>query len=89
MGWGLALVSVFIPVAHFVLVPTFALAGVLLAALRAREDRRLMEVRGACPRCGTEQRFKVGGRFAPERSLDCPRCHSNLVLRADDGGRAP
>jgi hypothetical protein len=81
--WGLALASVFVPVAHFILVPTFAVAGVVVAVLRAREDRRLLEVLGTCPRCGTEQRFEVGGRFAQERSLDCPRCHSHLVVRAD------
>jgi hypothetical protein len=80
--WGLALVSVFIPVAHFILVPTFAISGIVIAILRAREDRRLLEVVGACPRCGAQQHFKAGGRFAEERNLDCPSCHSRLVVRA-------
>src|SRR5262245_20952972 len=82
--WGVALVSVFIPVAHFILVPTFVLAGIGVAIVRAREDRRLLKVRGACPRCGAEQDFKVGGRFASTRSLDCPKCHNHLVLTARD-----
>jgi hypothetical protein len=86
--WGLALAGLFIPVAHFILVPTFVVAGIVAAVLRAREDRRLLEVCGRCPRCGAEQQFKIGGRFAPERSFDCPRCHSNLVMHASAEGPA-
>src|SRR5574341_1529883 len=57
MFWGLALVGLFIPVVHFVLVPTFVAAGMIMAV-------------------------KPGGRFASERSLDCPKCHGNLTLVA-------
>jgi hypothetical protein len=81
--WGLAIVSLFIPVAHFILVPTFVIAGIAVAVLRMREDTRLLGVRGTCPRCGQEQHFEVGGRFAPSRSLDCPTCHNTLTLTAD------
>jgi hypothetical protein len=80
MCWGGALVGLFIPVAHFILVPTFVTAGVILAVKRGREDRRLIAVRGACPRCGNEQEFKPGGRFVAGRKFDCPRCHGNLGL---------
>jgi hypothetical protein len=67
-------------VAHFVLVPTFVTAGIIMAAKRTREDRRLLLVRGACPRCGVEQEFKPGGRFVSGRSIGCPRCHGNFTL---------
>jgi hypothetical protein len=80
MFWGLALGSVFIPVAHFVLVPTFVVAGIVMAVKRAREDRRLLRVRGACPRCGAVQDLQPGGRFVDGRSFDCPKCHGNLTL---------
>jgi hypothetical protein len=79
MCWGLALVSLFIPVAHFILVPTFVAAGVIVAVKRVREDRRLVRLRGACPRCEAEQEFKPGGRFA-SRGIVCPKCHGNLTL---------
>jgi transposase-like protein len=59
---------------------TFVTAGVIMAVKRAREDRRLVLLRGACPRCGANQEFKPGGRFASERNLDCPKCHGNLTL---------
>ena len=80
MFWGLALGGLFIPVAHLVLVPAFLVAGIVTAAKRAREDRRLVQVRGTCPRCGAAQELRPGGRFASGRSLDCPRCHGNLTL---------
>jgi hypothetical protein len=80
--WGCALVGLFIPVAHFVLVPSFVTAGIIVATRRAREDRRLVLVRGACPRCGVEQELKPGGRFVSGRSIDCPQCHGNLTLVA-------
>ena len=81
--WGLALAGLFIPVAHFILVPTFLLAGIAVAILRAREDKRLLKVMGVCPRCSVRQEFSVGGRFEAQRSLDCPRCHNTLTLSAD------
>jgi|SRR5215510_1796483 len=80
--WGLALAGLFIPVAHFILVPTFTVAGIAVAALRIREDRRLVKVRGVCPRCGAAQEFNGGGRFTAERTLNCPRCHNHLTLTA-------
>jgi hypothetical protein len=89
MFWGLALGSVFIPVAHFVLVPTFVVAGIVMAVKRAREDRRLLRVRGACPRCGAVQELQPGGRFVDGRSFDCPKCHGNLTLATRPGERDP
>jgi hypothetical protein len=89
MFWGLGLASVFIPVAHFVLVPTFVVAGIVMAVKRAREDRRLLLVRGACPRCGAVQELRPGGRFVDGRSFDCPKCHGNLTLVTASAEPAP
>ena len=80
MFWGLALVSVFIPVAHFLLVPTFTVAGIVMAVKRAREDRRLVVLRGTCPRCGAVHELRPGGRFVAGRRVDCPTCHGDLTL---------
>jgi hypothetical protein len=79
--WALALVALFIPVAHFILVPTLVIVGIVAAVRRGREARRLVNVRGTCPRCGVERRFDVGGRFGVERAFDCPWCHNILRLR--------
>jgi hypothetical protein len=87
MFWGLALLGLFIPVAHFILVPTFFVAGIVVAVKRSREDRRLLAVCGACPRCGAQQTFKGGGRFASGRTLDCPACHGTFTV-AEPGAPA-
>ena len=55
-------------------------AGIVIAIKRSREERRLAEVRGGCPRCGAQQVFKAGGRFEPGRSFDCPACHGTIAL---------
>jgi hypothetical protein len=88
MFWGLGLACVFIPVAHFVLVPTFVVGGIVMAVKRAREDRRLLSVRGPCPRCGVEQELKPGGRFVDGRTFDCPACHGNITLATTAPQRA-
>lgn len=84
MFWALALGGLFIPVAHFILVPTFVVTGIIVGLKRAREDRRLVQLRGACPRCGAAQEFKAGGRFATGCSVDCPKCHGTLTLLAGE-----
>jgi hypothetical protein len=78
--WGLAVPAVFMPVAHFILVPTLLLTGVVVAVLRSREDVRLLGAHGRCPRCGVEQDFPGAGRFQGEQALDCPRCHNRITL---------
>jgi len=87
MFWALALGGLFIPVAHFILVPSFLTAGIIMAVKRSKEDRRLAAVSGPCPRCGAQQTLKAGGRFADGRSLDCPACHGTFALAVP--GSAP
>jgi len=78
--WGLAVVAVFIPVAHFVLVPSMVAAGIVTGVVAFRQRDRLLQVAGACPRCGVRQRFAPGGAFHPGRTFDCPRCRHALTV---------
>ena len=82
--WGLALLGLFVPVAHLVLVPALLAAGLIAGVRRAREEWTLVTVRGSCPRCGRTQEFAVGGRLTTERSFDCPACHNYLNLVTGD-----
>jgi hypothetical protein len=50
--WGLAVVTVFIPVAHFVLVPGFLIAGPVMAVQRYRTGESVEGATGVCPTCG-------------------------------------
>jgi hypothetical protein len=79
-GLGLAVLGVFIPIAHFFLVPGFLLGGLFLGLRRLRERRTLIEVRGTCPRCGVEQTFEAGGQWRGSARVTCSNCHNTLDL---------
>ncbi|MCC7071390.1 MAG: hypothetical protein IT383_08710 [Deltaproteobacteria bacterium] len=81
--WGAGLVCVFIPVLHFVLVPTLAILGPVIAVLRLTERVSLVEVRGACPRCLVARRFEASGRFKDGRALHCDGCGNDIDVRVD------
>lgn len=80
---GLAVLAVFIPVAHFVLVPTLLVAGMVIGVRRLREDQILTHVHAACPRCGLEQDFQKSGRSRGHWTLDCAGCRNSLLLFTD------
>jgi hypothetical protein len=86
--WVAAAGAVFVPVAHFLLVPALAIAGPVWAVIRFREHQRLVRVRGVCPRCGRPQEFVPGGSIARQPAVDCPGCLNRLVVttgEADSG----
>ncbi len=49
--WGLAIVTVFIPLAHFVLVPGFLIAGPIIAYKRYQMAEHPSSANGECPTC--------------------------------------
>jgi hypothetical protein len=88
IAWLLALPAIFLPVLHFVLVPGLLVGGVVLAAMRLREDRALARVRGICPRCGAPLDLTPGGRFRLPRTVQCLHCRNELTLSALDATSA-
>jgi hypothetical protein len=89
--WPLAAVAIFIPVAHFVLVPGLLAIGAAVAVLRLREGWTIVRIRGACPRCRRDQEFHPGGRFVSGRTFECPQCLNTLrlVVASPPGADAP
>ena len=81
--WAVAAGCIFLPVLHFVLVPTFAAIGLVMGAARLRDQQTVTRVHGGCPRCGREQDFAFGHRLAATWTLDCPACHTNLQLTVE------
>ena len=77
--WLVALVTVFIPVAHFVLVPGFGLFGLYVFFRRFRESVVPTSVTGICPDCQTEQQFEVDGQWVLPKTLTCRNCHRGLT----------
>jgi hypothetical protein len=83
-AWGIALVSAFIPVAHFVLVPAFLLLGVALFAKRVSTNERASPTRGTCPDCGVEQELDLSDKWELPYSLTCRSCQRRLTLTTPD-----
>ena len=51
MLWGMALVSIVIPLAHFVLVPGFLIAGIVTALWISSKESIILGGNGTCPSC--------------------------------------
>jgi len=80
IGWGLAVVAVFLPVLHFVLVPLLLVGGPAFALRRLRESATLVCAAGACPACHAAQRFALGDAWRERTSLRCEACGRAIVL---------
>ncbi|HEY2824984.1 MAG TPA: hypothetical protein VGI83_05515 [Gemmatimonadales bacterium] len=78
--WGIAILCIFIPVAHFFLVPGFFIAGVVVFVRRRGQSVVVVSARGRCPDCSTEQAFDAPARWEPEFAVDCRQCHRRLRL---------
>jgi hypothetical protein len=80
--WAIAAFCIVIPVAHFVLVPAFGMAGVVLAGFRLREGSSLIGAVGVCPRCAVERTFPPSGRYHEGGTIHCDGCGSLLEVKA-------
>jgi hypothetical protein len=78
--WAAAAGSVFIPVAHFLLVPSLALFGVYTFFERLGASEVVTAANGMCPDCGREQRLDVSGRWRVPRDVACRYCQRSLTL---------
>ena len=78
--WGLAVVAVFLPVLHFVLVPALLAAGPLLGWQALREHVTLVRAEGHCPGCGAVQQFTLGTGWRERTILRCEACGRRIQL---------
>jgi len=78
--WAAAVVSIFLPVAHFFLVPGFLVLGVVWAVIRGREREQVLRLHGVCPRCAREQDFVQGGHQDGRAWVSCPACFNRLFV---------
>ena len=78
--WGIALLSILIPVAHFLLVPSFFLFGLFQFAQRLGATEVPRDARGTCPDCGTEQPLELAARWRVPQLVTCRQCHRGLRL---------
>jgi len=78
--WGLAAFSVLIPLAHFVLVPGFFIAGFVVAWQRLQQRQLILGANVSCPECGANSVLPSGPDDWPI-SLFCDACHARLELK--------
>lgn len=78
--FGAAIAAVFLPVLHFILVPSLLIATPFVFAGRLHESVTVLGGRGGCPACGHEQELAVRGALRPRTSLRCDGCGRELVL---------
>lgn len=80
--WGAAFLSLFIPVAHFLLVPGFLMFGLVTFVRRLKTSAVVVKARGTCPDCGAEQDLDILGSWSESRDVTCRQCHRSLRLTA-------
>lgn len=83
--WLVAAATVFIPIAHFVLVPGFLLAGPVMAVLRFRVGETLEAALGACPTCGRDIEVALDPAARLPLWTYCSPSNDPIHLRAVDG----
>ncbi|WP_413944560.1 hypothetical protein [Bdellovibrio sp. HCB-162] len=71
--WGIALVSVLIPVFHFVTVPLFFFLGLFFARRTYKSEGRVLSGETRCPHCQTEVKVKPAELQWPITEI-CQNC---------------
>lgn len=82
--WGCAVLAVFLPLLHFVLVPLLLIGGPMLALQRSRERYQLLRVRGACPGCGATLDEPMQSALSTGITLRCASCRRAVTLVLPD-----
>lgn len=80
--WLLAAVSVFIPIAHLLLVPGFFFGGIGLAIVRWRRRDRFAAFEARCPVCGARHHFDLEEAAELPLRLRCPGEDAPMTLKA-------
>lgn len=75
-----AVVCVFIPIAHFVLVPFCLIMAFVMLAVRMGQKRMVVKARGRCPDCGTVQDLDLLGPWKGRADLSCASCRRPMRL---------
>lgn len=75
--WGAALLAIFIPLLHFILVPALLLAGPVAAYFGARPTVVLTSPQLTCPKCA-ELTHSAGATGWPAR-LICEHCGTTFL----------
>lgn len=77
--WGLSIISILIPIAHFILVPSFLIAGPILALRVYGTEAMLIGGTGKCPHCDHDFLIEKSQLNWPLQDL-CTFCQSSIII---------
>lgn len=77
--WGLALVTVFVPILHFVLVPGFLLLGSILGLATWMESALVLSGEISCPNCSVKLVLPRASESWP-KTTRCSGCSYTLSI---------
>ena len=77
MCWGAAIIAVFIPILHFILVPLLLLAGPAAGYYFYHQERMSQGGQSVCPQCGASLKIEKGAAKWPAEEM-CTACHTML-----------
>lgn len=73
-----AIVSIFIPLLHFVLVPGFFIAAIAFAVINSR-PANIERANAKCPQCGDDFVISKGKPVFPIEDV-CANCHHKITI---------
>jgi hypothetical protein len=79
MFWGFAVLAVFLPIVHFVLVPTFLILGPIMAYGTYKQDAGIVAKNLICPECGETLKVSAQKMKWP-LLLTCDNCKTRVYL---------
>ncbi len=86
VSWGLAVASLPLIIAHWVLVPGFLIAGPFMARRYYRTETSAKKISGPCPICGQECAIKLEGNDTLPMWTYCTPSRDPLhVVASSDG----
>ncbi len=85
VAWLLALITAFIPIAHFFLVPLFLIAGPVMAFMKYKAETVLEKALGTCPECSKAIDIILDPADKLPKRTYCPDCNKPLQLMYHDG----
>lgn len=80
--WACAVGAIFIPVAHFLLVPGFFFFAIVQFFQRLGTEELGKAATGVCPDCGAEQKLDLPARWKVPQQVTCKSCQRGLQLTA-------
>ncbi len=85
VAWLLALVTAFIPIVHFFLVPLFGIGGPIMAFMRYRVDTVAEKAHGICPECEQTVDIELDPADKLPKWTYCPACNKPVQLMYHGG----